>query len=95
VLSSRIRVLPPVATHAEAYYYQKQIDAETMMVAALVGGGEVRGRLVWYDRDGLGFELDDGRQVAVPKREVKYLHKQAVAPSVPARRDPYRLGGRR
>src|SRR5262245_58897866 len=39
----RKRQPPPTETHAEIYYYKKQIDAHTPMVIVLLNGEEIEG----------------------------------------------------
>jgi len=37
-------------THAEIYYYKKQIDAHTPMVFGCLKMGRIEGTIEWYDR---------------------------------------------
>src|SRR5262249_22551746 len=41
---------PAEQTHAEDFYYQKQIATKTPLVIVLRSGEEIRGTLEWYDR---------------------------------------------
>src|SRR5690242_8125144 len=41
---------PPEQTHAENFYYLKQISTKTPLVVVLQDGEEVHGVLEWYDR---------------------------------------------
>src|SRR5438046_4239169 len=38
-------------THAEAFYFQKQMASRTPMVVVLKDGEEVQGFIEWYDRN--------------------------------------------
>jgi len=40
----------PEQTHAENYYYQKQIQSKTPVVVVMKDGEEVQGVIEWYDR---------------------------------------------
>src|SRR5438105_8391577 len=48
VLASK-KMAPPEQTHAENFYYQKQMQGRTMMVVVLKDGEEIRGVIEWYD----------------------------------------------
>lgn len=66
---------PPLETHAESFYYLKQMDARTPMVIVLADGENVRGRIEWYDRDCLKIHRTDGPNLLIPKASIKYLFK--------------------
>ena len=38
------------SSHAEAFYFQKQIQAQTRMVVMLENGDQIEGVIEWYDR---------------------------------------------
>jgi len=38
------------SSHAEVFYFQKQIQAQTRMVVVLENGEEIEGIIEWYDR---------------------------------------------
>src|SRR5580765_1205579 len=42
---------PSEQTHAENYYYQKQIQGKTPVVVVMKDGEEVQGVIEWYDRN--------------------------------------------
>ncbi|HVR43169.1 MAG TPA: hypothetical protein VMS56_06935 [Thermoanaerobaculia bacterium] len=71
------KALPPDQTHAESFYYLKQMDARTPMVVVLGDGEEIRGWIEWYDRDCLKIHRHDGPNVLVPKHSIKYLFKES------------------
>ncbi|MEM7244346.1 MAG: hypothetical protein AAF533_03330 [Acidobacteriota bacterium] len=71
---------PPAVTHAEAFYYLKQLESQTPLVFRLRDGEEIRGVLDWYDRDCFRVNLEEGGHVVLRKAAIAYLHK---APSSP------------
>lgn len=71
----RKRQPPPSETHAEIYYYKKQIDAHTQMVLVLEDGEEVEGTIEWYDRGALKINRRSAPNLLVLKRHIKYIYK--------------------
>lgn len=71
----RKRQPPPLETHAEIYYYKKQIDAHTPMVLVLQDGEEIEGTIEWYDRGALKINRRTGPNLLVLKRNIKYMFK--------------------
>ncbi|PYS63740.1 MAG: hypothetical protein DMF74_09060 [Acidobacteria bacterium] len=71
----RKRQPPPTETHAEIYYYKKQIDAHTSMVLVLDDGEEVEGTIEWYDRGALKINRRSAPNLLVLKRHIKYIYK--------------------
>lgn len=71
----RKRQPPPSETHAEIYYYKKQIDAHTPMVLVLEDGEEVEGTIEWYDRGALKINRRSAPNLLVLKRHIKYIYK--------------------
>lgn len=67
--------LPNVeSSHAEAFYFQKQIQQQTDMTVVLEDGEQLHGTLEWYDR--CVIKLRAGRQrVLIYKSGIKYLFK--------------------
>src|SRR3954466_16402577 len=67
---------PPVSeTHAEIYYYKKQIAAHTPMVLVLEDGEEIEGTIEWYDRGALKINRRSAPNLLVLKRHIKYIFK--------------------
>ncbi len=64
-----------IDTHAEIYYYRKQINSRTLMVIVFADGEEVEGTIEWYDRDALKVNRTDGPNLLIRKRHIKYLYK--------------------
>jgi hypothetical protein len=71
----RKRQPPPNETHAEIYYYKKQIDAHTLMVLVLQDGEEIEGTIEWYDRGALKINRRSAPNLLVLKRNIKYIYK--------------------
>ena len=68
--------VPPEQTHAENYYYSKQMANKTRMVIVLKDGEEVRGTIEWYDKSALKVHRQDGPNILLPKDNVKYMYKE-------------------
>jgi host factor-I protein len=71
----RKRQPPPTETHAEIYYYKKQIDAHTPMILVLEDGEEIEGTIEWYDRGALKINRRSAPNLLVLKRHIKYIYK--------------------
>ena len=66
------------SSHAEAFYFQKQIQMQTEMLVVLDDGQELRGVIEWYDK--CVVKLRAGRQrTMVYKSGIKYLFKASEA----------------
>ena len=73
---ARRKPLPPEKTHAEEFYYLKQMGTKTVMVFVLEDGETLCGRVEWYDRDCVKIHRDDGPNLLLYKRHIKYVHKE-------------------
>jgi len=69
------RPAPPESTHAEAFYYLKQMNTQTPMVLVLSDGEELRGHIEWYDRGCLKVHREDGPNLLIYKHAIKFLYK--------------------
>jgi host factor-I protein len=66
------------SSHAEAFYFQKQMQQQTEMTVVLEDGEQLQGIIQWYDRCTL--KLRAGRtRVLVYKAAIKYLFKTSDA----------------
>lgn len=74
-MQQRKRQPPATETHAEIYYYKKQIDAHTPMVLVLMDGEEIEGTIEWYDRGALKINRRSAPNLLVLKRHIKYIYK--------------------
>ena len=61
------------ASHAEAFYLQKQMQAQIPMVFVLEDGEQIEGVIEWYDRDTI--KVRHTTRTLVFKRTIKYLYK--------------------
>ncbi len=73
------RSAPPDQTHAESFYYIKQMQNRTPMVVVLRDGEELFGIIEWYDRSCLKLSRGEGPNLLVYKDGIKYLYKQDEA----------------
>lgn len=65
-------------THAENFYYQKQIATHTPLVIVLRNGEEVRGTLEWYDRCSLKVSRNGSQgNLLIYKQSIKYMYKES------------------
>jgi len=80
----RKKAPPAEVTHAEEYYYIKQIQNKTTVVLTLRDDEELVGRLEWYDRDCLKLNREDGPNLVVYKDFIKFIAKadEEVEPEV-------------
>ncbi len=67
--------VPPEQTHAESFYYKKQMDNKTQMVIVLQDGEELRGSIEWYDRACIKLHRLEGPNLLVLKHNIKYMYK--------------------
>ena len=67
--------VPPEQTHAESFYYKKQMDNRTQMVIVLQDGEELRGSIEWYDRGCIKLHRTEGPNLLVLKHNIKYMYK--------------------
>ena len=68
----------PESSHAEVFYFQKQMQQQTEMTVVLEDGEELRGVIQWFDK--CVIKLRVGRQrVMVYKSCIKYLYKGSEA----------------
>jgi sRNA-binding regulator protein Hfq len=66
------------ASHAEAFYFQKQMQQQTEMLVVLDDGEELRGIIQWYDKSVLKLLVGRNR-VMIYKSGIKYLYKSSEA----------------
>jgi RNA chaperone Hfq len=68
----------PESSHAEAFYFQKQMQQQTEMTIVLEDGEQLQGFIQWYDK--CTVKLRAGRtRVLVYKSAIKYLYKTSDA----------------
>ena len=62
-------------THAENFYFQKQIQTQTLMTIVLRNGEEIQGRIEWYDRNCIKLERVGKPDLLLYKSGIKFMHK--------------------
>ena len=77
--SSPRRNGPPEQTHAENYYYQKQIQSKTAVVVVLKDGEQIQGLIEWYDRNCLKLTRNGGGNLLIYKPSIRYIYKLGEA----------------
>ena len=70
---------PPEQTHAENFYYQKQMQTKTPMVLVLQDGEEVHGIIEWYDKYCLKVNRIGASNLLIYKPSIKYMYKESEA----------------
>ncbi len=70
---------PPEQTHAENFYYQKQMQSKTPMVLVLQDGEEIHGMIEWYDKYCLKLNRTSGSNLLIYKPSIKYMFKESEA----------------
>jgi len=70
---------PPEQTHAENFYYQKQMQGKTPMVLVLQDGEEIHGVIEWYDKYCLKVNRIGAANLLIYKPSVKYMYKESEA----------------
>ena len=74
------------SSHAEAFYFQKQVQFQTDMTIVLDDGDHVTGVIEWYDKAVI--KLRSGRRrVLIYKAAIKYMYKtsEQAASQLPPR----------
>jgi len=66
---------PPEQTHAENFYWVKQMQAHTPVVVVLRDGESLRGTIEWYDRDCIKLTRVGNPNLLIYKQVVKYVYK--------------------
>jgi len=72
---------PGESSHAEAFYFQKQIQQKTEMVVVLEDGERLDGQIEWYDRGVIKLCTTSRQRVLIYKSSVKYIYKASEVPT--------------
>lgn len=68
---------PPEQTHAENFYYQKQIQSKTPMVVVTREGEELHGVIEWYDKNCIKLNRTAGESnLLIYKSSIRYMFKE-------------------
>lgn len=73
------KIAPPEQTHAENFYYQKQMQSKTPMVIVLQDGEEIHGVIEWYDRSCIKVNRIGASNLLIYKPSIKYMYKESEA----------------
>ena len=66
---------PPEQTHAENFYWVKQMQSRTPMTVVLDSGEVLHGIIEWYDRDCIKLTREGAPNLMLFKRHIRYVHK--------------------
>ncbi len=66
---------PPYETHAENYYYLKQMKMKTPMIIVMSDGEIIKGKIEWYDRDVIKVNREGEPNLVIFKHAIKYMLK--------------------
>jgi host factor-I protein len=69
------KATPPEQTHAENFYYQKQMQTHTRLVVVLKDGEQMHGTIEWYDRDCIKLNRGGQSNILIYKPSIKYIYK--------------------
>jgi sRNA-binding regulator protein Hfq len=69
------KAAPPEQTHAENFYYQKQMQSKTPMVIVLQDEEEIHGVIEWYDKYCLKVNRTGEPNLLIYKPSIKYMYK--------------------
>ena len=67
---------PPEQTHAENFYWIKQMQARTPVAVVMNDGETLRGIVEWYDRDCIKLTRVGSPNLLIFKQWIKYLYKE-------------------
>jgi sRNA-binding regulator protein Hfq len=73
--SSKKKAQPSYETHAENYYYLKQMNKKVQMTVIFNDGEVIQGYIEWYDRDCIKLTRDGAQNLLIYKSSIKYLFK--------------------
>jgi host factor-I protein len=71
------KAAPPEQTHAENFYYQKQMQSKTPMVLVLQDDEEIHGVIEWYDKYCLKVNRMGEPNLLIYKPSIKYMYKES------------------
>lgn len=73
--AAKRKMPPPSDTHAENYYFLKQMNKKTPIAVIMADGERLEGYIEWYDRNCFKLNREDAPNLLIYKRQVKYLFK--------------------
>jgi len=84
--SSRKKMHPPYDTHAENYYYLKQMNKKIPMAVVFADGEVIEGYIEWYDKNCIKLNRDNAPNLLLYKNNIKYLYKLREGKKSPEKR---------
>jgi len=72
----RKKPAPPEQTHAESFYYVKQMQSRTPVAVVLDDGEVLKGTVEWYDRDCIKLTRYGSPNLLIYKRCIRYIYKE-------------------
>lgn len=72
----RKKPAPPEQTHAESFYYVKQMQSRTPVAVVMNDGETFRGTVEWYDKDCIKLTRYGSPNLLIYKHCIKYLYKE-------------------
>src|SRR5580658_4077417 len=73
--TQRKKPAPPEQTHAENFYFVKQMQSRTPVAVVLTDGEVLHGSVEWYDRDCIKLTRIGSPNVLLYKHVIKYIYK--------------------
>jgi sRNA-binding regulator protein Hfq len=73
---------PPEQTHAENFYWIKQMQGRTPVVIVLTDGETLHGIIEWYDRDCIKLTRSGSPNLLIYKQFIKYVFKDGEEASL-------------
>jgi host factor-I protein len=71
----RKKPAPPEQTHAENFYFVKQMQSRTPVAVVLNDGEILHGTVEWYDRECIKLTRYGSPNILLYKHSIKYLYK--------------------
>jgi RNA chaperone Hfq len=72
------KTAPAEQTHAENFYYQKQMQSKTPMVVVTRDGEELHGVIEWYDKYCIKLNRAGGQSnLLIYKSSIRYMFKES------------------
>ena len=69
------KIHPPTDTHAESYYYLKQMNKKIPVAVVLADGEVLKGSIEWYDRNCIKLTRQEDPNLLIYKANIKYIYK--------------------
>lgn len=74
-IPQRKKPAPPEQTHAENFYYVKQMQSRSPVAVVLTDGEVLHGIVEWYDRDCIKLTRFGSPNLLIYKHSIRYLFK--------------------